>query len=437
MSQQPIIIPLNDNNQPDMTPFQLQDLITKHGKQATVLKLSVMLQQGIIAFPWKRYAIKEPISYFFDNLRKYEPTITHNPITSIAGVRFQTGLFPLTYHHASNPSVTNHANQPKYMTFISYNSDYSTIDVITDLFQEPVRMKCNLRDMLPPLQVWTDSKYNFKIIDKAIELVLVPNTIDSTYTQVDRFDSVALREAVYYNAKECTLFKSTLAKSVIEFFQARAVLDFSAGWGDRLIGAIAARVGVYHGFDPNTDLRKGHDEMIRQFANPKQDIRVVYEPFQSDAVLKFLLEIRVTYDLVFTSPPFFDFEVYTTKADQSASMHSKFYDWLVQFLFVSLQRSWNQLGYDGHLVIYITDTKNSPRTCELMNLFIGSRLEGSYYNGVMTSQNKDSKNLHRPTWVWTKLKANTAHLTQASTYQTAFIKTAKSLWEMLPKLKQK
>ena len=53
----------------------------------------------------------------------------------------------------------------------------------------------------------------------------------------------ALREAVYHvHGKEATGFKQSLALSVLRLLRARRVLDISAGWGDRLVAAIA--VGV-------------------------------------------------------------------------------------------------------------------------------------------------------------------------------------------------
>jgi len=54
-----------------------------------------------------------------------------------------------------------------------------------------------------------------------------------------------VRERAYSSSKEwkeCTQFKPSLVVAVIQYFRATRVLDFSAGWGDRLTGAIAAGV---------------------------------------------------------------------------------------------------------------------------------------------------------------------------------------------------
>ena len=80
----------------------------------------------------------------------------------------------------------------------------------------------------------------------------------------------AMREAVYSRVKECTNFKPSLAKHVIEFFGAKRVLDFSAGWGERMLGAMAAQVEEYLAFDPNLTLQAGHSLSLRTHGTPQQ-----------------------------------------------------------------------------------------------------------------------------------------------------------------------
>ena len=82
--------------------------------------------------------------------------------------------------------------------------------------------------------------------------------------------SYILRESIYGNRKikECTQFKPTLARSVMEKLRASRVVDFSAGWGDRLLGAAASsKVHSYLAFDPNIDLSPGHTAMLDRFVH--------------------------------------------------------------------------------------------------------------------------------------------------------------------------
>src|SRR5258708_2608605 len=117
------------------------------------------------------------------------------------------------------------------------------------------------------------------------------------------------------------------------------MLDFSAGWGDRLVGAIASDVDLYCGVDPNTGLQKGHSEIIHTFAADKAErFKIIYAPFQTAT-----LPDGVTFDLVFTSPPYFDFEIYTDRDGQSVKDFPHLHEWIVKFLLESIRKSWMRL----------------------------------------------------------------------------------------------
>lgn len=210
--------------------------------------------------------------------------------------------------------------------------------------------------------------------------------------------SYELREALYRRVKECTQFKPSLAVSVFQRLNATRVLDFSAGWGDRLVAALASPDVVrYLAFDPNVSLRDGHASIVRTFvADESRRARysVVYEPFE-----KATIAADETFDLVFTSPPFFDFESYTSLPGQSASAYPQRDEWLVRFLFVSLAKSWQRLVVGGHLAIHITDVYKT-QVCEPMLLYMQWQLPDAQYRGVMASLGDAGK--PRPIWVWRK-----------------------------------
>ena len=70
---------------------------------------------------------------------------------------------------------------------------------------------------------------------------------------------------------------------IVREFNAKRILDFGAGWGDRLVGAIAADVEEYCAFDPNLALKEGHDKIIETFV-PKENknrYHIHYEPYES------------------------------------------------------------------------------------------------------------------------------------------------------------
>lgn len=376
---------INSNSQLNIGEEEM-DLIRDVNSRAALLdKLQVRVTAKRIDFPWKRYTMPSVFD-LFSNLRSkicLDPREIRNNTFSVHGLQSKAGRF-FNFQYCG-PTGTE---APEFFAFDSPKDDYDRIDIITDYFQERQRMAGRVKNASQsPLEFWNSPDSARKMFDEALN--------DRNSRELRAFD---VRERVFKRVKECTQFKVTLVRQVIEKLGGTRMLDFSAGWGDRLIGAIGAPgIQKYVGVDPNTDLRSGHSEMIRTLAAPDRqgDYMIVYEPFQTAT-----LPEGITFDLVFTSPPYFDFEIYTDKPGQSILAHPTFNGWLIHFLFVSIQKAWSVLEDMGHLAIHITDTRDA-RCCELMNLFIQSKLPGAVYEGIIGSYGQ-RKDVVRPIWVWRK-----------------------------------
>jgi len=96
-------------------------------------------------------------------------------------------------------------------------------------------------------------------------------------------------------------FKPTTAIAVYRHCKATQVLDVCAGWGGRMLGAMA--VGIdYTGIDTNTDLRTAYDGMMK--LPHKSKAEMVWE---SSLDVDFS---KIEYDCVLTSPPYVNLEMY-------------------------------------------------------------------------------------------------------------------------------
>jgi hypothetical protein len=166
-----------------------------------------------------------------------------------------------------------------------------------------------------------------------------------------------------------TTFMPAYAKAVIAHFGARRVLDPCAGWGDRMAGALALRQQqqqdgggddalTYVCFDPNRALRRGHRQIAELFgAKLESDDGTSMRfdngfaahavPFEEGAPD---LLASDSFDLVFTSPPFFDLEVYTSSNPQYGS------DWIGRFYRPLMVQSARCVVPGGHVCIHIDDT---------------------------------------------------------------------------------
>lgn len=160
-----------------------------------------------------------------------------------------------------------------------------------------------------------------------------------------------------FRYKLATTFMPGYAKALFDYFQAKTVLDPCSGWGDRLTGAMAASaVTKYVGFDPNKSLRPGYAQLLKLFGHDcmhrsekmlsfSNGFECRAQPFEVGS-----LELPdSSFDLVFTSPPFFDYEMYNPD-------NPDYVDWIQDFYYPLMQQSCRLVKHGGHVAIYIGDT---------------------------------------------------------------------------------
>jgi 16S rRNA G966 N2-methylase RsmD len=347
----------NECSRPQMTHARLCDLV---GAQFAL---------GTIAFPCKRTYMGS-VDKAFEALSQFQPsesTATTAPIN----VKFRSTRFPLNFNGGN---------------LTLFGGNYATMDWIADYFTEEQRLAARRKDTaLSPAEMWKQDGY----VSKEILLHLC------------EWSPETIRERLFKIMPECTQFKPSIARSVYMKFGATRVLDFSAGWGDRLLGALSLpnQVQRYIAFDPNSSLQEGHTAMIDRFAanDPQRHLkyRVCYEPFESNQVV-----MTETFDLVFTSPPFYDFETYTNQQGQSILSFPEFDNWMNNFFLASLTKAWAKLDVGGHMVIHIGDV-GGFKICQSMCMHVVDKLPGGTYVGVLCVAGSISE-AQRPTWVFRK-----------------------------------
>eukprot|EP01124_Arcella_intermedia_P007717 TRINITY_DN14779_c0_g1_i1.p1 TRINITY_DN14779_c0_g1~~TRINITY_DN14779_c0_g1_i1.p1 ORF type:complete len:735 (+),score=182.46 TRINITY_DN14779_c0_g1_i1:21-2225(+) len=384
---------------------QFQHLLSKDPSLYNKIQQLITTKQ--ITFPFKKYHLEknretvvpkqEALDYaktLFTNLLKYKPSFTNTPCIP-QNIRFHNrNLFPFKFSMQGASGGSG-----EWAVLETLDKEYFLYDMIGDIFQEEERLTGVRKDQkLGVMGEWEKGGGWFvrKLIEKKKDVF-----------------PYALREECYRQVKECNQFKPSVALCVYKTLKATRILDFSAGWGDRLIAAMAHRVMRYVGVDPNISLKTGHLEAVHTLyplAYPSQtenlkdpssfpdNIQIIYSPFQTA-----VLPEGQTYDLIFTSPPFFDFEIYSKNPGQSVDQYPEFYSWMENFLFTSLSKAWSVLDIDGYLALHITDVYKT-QVCEAMNLHIQLNLPGSLYCGVIGTKGSSGKTL--PIWVWKKTSSD-------------------------------
>ena len=373
-----------------------ENVYRKYKKELISNSIIDKIQNGEIVFPdpplYCSQTFKEGA---FQKLKKYEPELVKRRHSN-----YQQKLSRDIWQKM-NLAVDGYKSD--YLYINTQSSDYD-VDKLVDCFTGLQRMKCKRdgRD-LSPFAAWNNKEYMKFVVERYMD-------------DKEHLTSFNLRESFYklnsvlpekYRNMECNFFKATLAASVYDLFLRnkphKRVLDISAGWGDRLLAALSANLESYLAYDPNTALQAGYKEMIDQYIDDekeKENYQVIGAPFETAET-----NLRgKTFDLIFTSPPYFDLEVFTTEGEQSIVTHSTFDKWMVHFLFQSLYLAWDTLAADGNMVIHIDDFSKGDKKhkiIEPMVLFVCGWCNNARFDGVVGASGYNKKKEYKsPMWVF-------------------------------------
>jgi len=136
-----------------------------------------------------------------------------------------------------------------------------------------------------------------------------------------------LKRGIYFccGLTKNTMYRPQMAKMICDRYKPDIVLDPCAGWGGRMLGTVASGAR-YIAFEPNT---KTFDN-LNKLAN-FLDIQDRVTLFCDDALQMDKYNVPKV-DLVLTSPPYFDIEIYSKETTQSITSHSTYNDWAEHFL---------------------------------------------------------------------------------------------------------
>lgn len=168
----------------------------------------------------------------------------------------------------------------------------------------------------------------------------------------DNLKPWGLRKSIFSlsRTQRVSNFRPAAAKAIYDHFHPGLVLDFSAGWGGRLLGAMASDI-PYVGIDPHSLAVAGNRQMhrvIEQVTGRSYTVTLV-QACAEDVLGRGLYRP----DLIFTSPPYFDAEKYSDEPTQSYLRYPQQDQWFTEFLGVCLQGSYADLAPNGHLVLNV------------------------------------------------------------------------------------
>jgi len=255
------------------------------------------------------------------------------------------------------------SNNSTYDLSPQYFSKTNSGNAASNYFQQENRWEANSIRSPGPAKTWRT---------KSTMITLM----GSLYTlKVPSIDKGTLRGCLHLRKYTCAQFRPSVAKAMYDRFESKTVLDFSMGWGDRLAGFYAGNTTEHYvGLDPKADNHPIYDTQ-RNFYNKHTSF------FEHDKHSEFHIcpaeefdfsQYDNYFDMVFTSPPYFNVEHYSQDSTQSFKRYKSVEVWNEHFLNKVLTNIYPAVKLNGIVAINISDVfstsgKGQKRWLEITN----------------------------------------------------------------------
>ena len=198
--------------------------------------------------------------------------------------------------------------------------------------------------MMPHLlRVYRDTKNYELLVDIFADPTKKKKWIDYTIKinrrkKLDYIEPVDIFECYRLCRGSIQFFKPATTKYLCNKFGATKMLDPTAGWGGRLLGARSLGI-EYTGIDTNINLKPSYDKMIEKYGG-----NMIY-----DSCLNIDFS-QIDYDFVLTSPPYMNLEKY-----ECMKLFSSNENYYREFLIPLIEKCKKYIKNNGVVCINISD----------------------------------------------------------------------------------
>lgn len=151
-----------------------------------------------------------------------------------------------------------------------------------------------------------------------------------------------LKRGIYFccGLTKNTMYRPQMMKLACIKYKPNRVLDPCAGWGGRMLGTVSYGAH-YTAFEPNTTTYDSLTKIV-DLLGIHDKVTLICDDARNMAQYNI-----PKVDMVLTSPPYFDLEVYTHEDTQSISKMSSYQEWADGFLRETIKLGIDHLTDDG------------------------------------------------------------------------------------------
>jgi hypothetical protein len=163
-------------------------------------------------------------------------------------------------------------------------------------------------------------------------------------------------------------FRPTISRTIVSKYTSpgATVVDFSSGYGGRMLGCLSLERD-YVGIEPCHQQVQGLSAMFRSLRKLK--LTKSHAHVHQGCAEDLLPTLQSNYTpLVFSSPPYYDWERYSDQSSQSFLRYPTYEKWLSGFLQPIIFESSRILEKHGHLVLNISGKERWPARSDVQGI---------------------------------------------------------------------
>lgn len=213
--------------------------------------------------------------------------------------------------------------------------------IFLNYFMIHVMIKAHKPNKPTYVQCWEDKKLLEQLINRLL-------STESKMINSSLWGCYGCKYGKVYN------FPPNIAKCLFNYYKAKNILDPCAGYGGRLLGFWVSNAESYIGIDPNKIVPyTSLIETLHEVSDNDKNVQIFNECAE-----EFNYSKINPVDFIFTSPPYFNLEIYSHDETQSCIRYPTYEEWLDKFLFKMISSANTALIKDGYFCINIKEYKN-------------------------------------------------------------------------------